>query len=259
MTSQISASHRVLFLIVLLVLCSSPALAHFPWLNAVDYTPPEGSALELNIGWGHAYPFAPFLKKEAVEGLSLTGPDTHCPKLEFVSDIEIKSTESLTIPGAYIIAATRIPGFHTKTAQGYKSSSKKGLDHVLSCSFSHMSMKAVINVGDGKGVVDKPVGHDLEIVLMKNPVDVRAGEAMPVKVLYKQKPWSGMIFATYAGFSTEKETFAYATKTDKNGQGKIRMLQPGVWLLKVSQEETYPDPLECDIESYVASLTFEVN
>lgn len=249
-------SNMIFFLMA--VIYVAPAWSHFPWINATDYTPADGAALELNIGWGHAYPFAPFLKKGSVEELNIQGPDKDCPKLSFASDIEIKSEECLTKPGAYIISAIRTPGFYSKTTQGGKQSSKKGLSNVLSCSFSHMCMKAIVNVGDGKGQTDISVGHPMEILLLKNPVDVDTGDNMPIKVLYKGKPWSGMIYATYAGFSTEKETFAYTTKTDKLGQANIRMLHSGVWLLKVSQSESYPDVTECDTENYVASLTFEV-
>lgn len=237
---------------------SSPVLAHFPWINASDYTPQTGSALDLTVGWGHAYPFSPLLPKGSVETMTLTGPGKALPKLAFTSELEISTDSSITTPGAYIVAITRKPGYHTKTATGYHASSKKGLDHVISCSYSHMSAKALINVGDGKGKVDTPVGHPLEIIPMTNPADLREGERMTVKIIYKNQPWSGMVFATYAGFSMEKETFGYATKTDKDGMAAIRILNHGVWLLKVSQEEPFPDTSECDTETYVASLTFEV-
>ena len=66
------------------------------------------------------------------------------------------------------------------------------------------------------------------------------------------------MFATYAGFSTEKDTFAYATKTDKKGEARIKILQSGIWLVKVTHEIPYTNPEECDFQSYVGTLTFMV-
>ena len=170
-----------------------------PWINLTDYTPDPDTELHMTLGWGHRYPLAGFLRKEAVENLEVRGPE-HL-ELAFSSELEIKSS-SIAAPGTYIIGAIRKPGFYTKTAQG---------------------------------------GY------------------MPVQVLFKGKPFSGNLFATYAGFSTEKSTFAYATRTDKKGRAKIRILTPGVWMIKAGHEQAYPDDKICDVESYIATLTFEVN
>ncbi|OEU70805.1 MAG: hypothetical protein BA864_12105 [Desulfuromonadales bacterium C00003093] len=244
--------------IFILMLFSAPVYAHYPWINITDYTPETGSTLQMTIGWGHKYPLAGFLKKDSLESLELIGPEKSGTGLTFVSDLEIESDESIGVAGAYVVAAIRKAGFYTKTALGGKRCSKKNLENVIRCSFSHMCMKAIVNVGEGKGRADARVGHPMEIIPLKNPVDLRAGDYMPVQVLYNGKPYNGDIFATYAGFSTEKNVFAYVTKTDKKGKGEIRILQPGVWLIKADHEEPYPDRNECDVESFVATLTFEI-
>jgi len=100
--------------------------------------------------------------------------------------------------------------------------------------------------------------HPMEIIPLKNPIDLRAGDYMPVQVLCNGEPFQGDIFATFAGFSTEKGVFAYACKTDKQGKGKIKILQSGVWMIKASHEEPYADKSECDMESFIATLTFEI-
>jgi uncharacterized GH25 family protein len=119
-------------------------------------------------------------------------------------------------------------------------------------------MKALINVGDGKGRVDTLLGHAMEIVPLINPAALHAGDALPVKILYKGKPWSGELTATYAGFSTEKNAWAQTVKTDKNGMAKISLEHGGYWLVRASQEERYPDSGECDQETFGATLTFEL-
>ncbi len=68
--------YKVLLSLVFTLLISTSAFAHYPWINLSDYTPDRGAALQMTIGWGHQYPLAGFLKKEAVEILNVSGPET---------------------------------------------------------------------------------------------------------------------------------------------------------------------------------------
>ncbi|RLB13263.1 MAG: hypothetical protein DRG63_10530 [Deltaproteobacteria bacterium] len=234
------------------------AYAHYPWINLSDYTPESGEALRMTIGWGHRYPLDGFLKSDVLESIYILGPGGEKRTVSSSSEMEFQSEEIISRPGAYIVAAKRKAGFYTKTTQGGKRCSKKGLKNVIKCFHSHMCMKAVLNVGEGKGKVDVRIGHPMEIIPLANPADLRAGDYLPVQVLLKSKPFKGMIYATYVGFSTEKNTFAYTTTTNKEGKGKIKILHSGVWMIKASHELPYPDQSECDVESFVATLTFEV-
>jgi uncharacterized GH25 family protein len=243
--------------IVFMLIFSVSAHAHYPWINMSDFTPESGSALKMTIGWGHKFPLAGFLKKNELQNLKVTGPEK--VNLKFVSNLEIESEESINTPGAYIISAVRKPGFYTKTARGGKRASKLHLKDVIKCYFSHMCMKAIINSGSGKGKVDTIIGQPMEIVPLKNPGSLHAGDYLPLRVLCQGKPFNGYIYATYAGFSTQKEVFAYTTKTDRNGRGQIRIFRPGIWLIKANQEKHYPDEKLCDVESFIATLTFEVD
>ena len=245
----------IMTLFLSLFFFASAAWAHFPWINLADYTPDAGASLKMTIGWGHHYPLDGFLKKDALETVTLIGPGKDVPAIVHTSELELASEEGLSQEGGYIVAAQRKAGFYTKTTRGGKAASKKGLDGVIRCSHSHMCMKAVANVGKG-GKVDTVVGHPIEIIPLENPAGLKAGDYLPVRVVLDGKPFSGDVFATYAGFSTDKNTFAYATSTDKKGRARIRLLQPGVWMIKVAHQIPYHDPAECDLESFVGTLTF---
>jgi len=244
-------------IIAIASLCTQ-AYAHYPWINLVDYTPEVGEALKMTIGWGHRYPLDGFLKRDALESIYILGPGGKKQTVSSSSELELQSEEGISEPGVYILAAKRKAGFYTKTTQGGKSCSKKGLKNVIKCSYSHMCTKAVVNVGEGKGKVDLRVDHPMEIIPLVNPADLRPGDYLPVQVLLKGKPFKGKIYATYVGFSTEKDTFAYSTSTNKKGKGKIKILHSGVWMIKADHEEPYTDQTECDVESFVSTLTFEV-
>lgn len=234
------------------------AYAHYPWININDYTPEKGHAFKISIGWGHRYPIDGFLSESDLEYLYIMGQGDEKIDVTPASCVEFTPETVITKPGAYLVAAQRKAGFYTKTAMGGKRRSKKGLSNIIKCYYSHMCMKAVVNVGEGKGKVNKVLGQAMEIIPLDNPADLKVGDFMTVKVLYNGKPYNGMIYATYSGFSTEENAFAYATKTDKNGTAKIKILCPGIWLIKADYQEPYSDPSECDVESFVATLTFEV-
>jgi uncharacterized GH25 family protein len=245
----------------LLAVSVLPAHAHFPWINLEDGQIDVDRNLKWTVGWGHRFPISGMMKAENIEAMTVIGPDgSGQTKAIAASELEFQSESTLTKPGAYVVAMSRKPSFYTRTKGGSKRQSKAGLTDVISCSHGNSFMKAVANVGSAGsgGKVDAVAGHAMEIVPLANPASLKVGDFLPFKVLFKGKPHSGEFFATYSGFSTENGVWAYAATTDKEGMGKLKILHSGAWLLKVDTEEAYADPKECDKESYLADLTFEV-
>ncbi len=238
-----------------------PASAHFMWINAGDYTPPIKTPVKFTIGWGHAFasPVGNVLyKQEGLEKIYMLDPDGNELRIKPNNEIDFSVEKPLKKNGAYLTVAARKEAFFTKTTKGYERQSKKGLKDVIQCGYYGMYAKAVVDVEKGGGKnLTKPVGHTLEIVPLEDPADLREGDYMPVKVLYNNEPLKTELCATYIGFSTES-AWAYTTKTNKEGMGKIKMLKSGVWLIKAGHTVPYPDPEECDQYSYSATLTFEV-
>jgi uncharacterized GH25 family protein len=162
--------------------------------------------------------------------------------------------------GTYLAVALPVNGFATKTTEGYqRGKNKKEVSNAIACSYSQKFAKSIFSVGKPSGeVFAKPLGHAMEIVPQKNPALVKVGEVLPVLVLLEGKPARTMVFGTYAGFSETSNTFAYTTRTNKEGIADIKMIHNGAWVLIVKQEEAYPDAAECDKRTVSASLTFEI-
>ena len=98
----------------------------------------------------------------------------------------------------------------------------------------------------------------MEIIPQKDPSLVKSGEVLPVKVLLDGKPARTYVYGTYAGFSEAPNTFAYTTRTNKEGIAEIKMLHNGAWVLIVKEVQPYADATECDKQTWAASLTFEI-
>jgi uncharacterized GH25 family protein len=163
-------------------------------------------------------------------------------------------------PTTFRPAALPRNGFSTKTTEGYQQGkTKKDVDDAVLCRYSQKFAKAVFTVGrPGGETVSKPLGHAMEIVPLKDPATLKAGDVLPVKVIVEGKPARTFVYGTYAGFSEFSNTFAYTTRTDKEGIARIKLIHDGAWVLIAKQEEAYPDTTECDKRAWAASLTFEI-
>ena len=65
----------------------------------------------------------------------------------------------------------------------------------------------------------------LDIVLLKNPYELKAGDSLPIKVFYRGKP--------LAGVEIEGRDHEIISTTDKDGIARVRMMQgPPVDFLK---------------------------
>ncbi|MFZ1986515.1 MAG: DUF4198 domain-containing protein [Desulfatitalea sp.] len=244
-----------------LLLSAVSAPAHDMWIEVRDYTPAPGEEITMVLGYDHHLPAREFLPKEYLDEIYLLRPDGTRVEIKGYSDVEYKAGAPLADKGSYLAVATQKGRFWTKTTEGYQSGkSKKDVKNVVSCTYSAKFAKAIVNIGAAAGsLLAKPLGHDLEIIPMADPAALRNGDFLPLQVLFKGKPLAGAdVVATYVGFSREKNTFAYATKSAADGRAKIRIATPGAWLVAVHYKEDYPDPKECDEYSFAASLTFEI-
>lgn len=244
--------------LAIVLLWSGEVRAHYPWVEVVQDQAVAKNGPQIRIGWGHSFPSESFLTNDDLEEIYFVSPTGARIAVQPKTATEFVAEKGLN-DGAYIVAAQRKVSFYTKTVDGGKRQSKKGLDNVVKCSWSTMSMKGVVTVGAGKGAVDRVVGHPLEIIPLANPAHLKVGDMLPVRVLFKGKPYSGEIAAIYHTLAEKKETPADPPfTTDADGRGSLRIASPGVWLLKAQHELPFSWPEECDVESYVATLTFAI-
>jgi len=146
-------------------------------------------------------------------------------------------------------------GFITKTTEGFKKCSKKGVKNVIKCAYAGKYAKAW--VGE-KNMVLKRVGHKLEIIPLKNPGKInKEGEgAFPFKVFWKGKPLATTVRINYLKPKSLKEVESTIT-TNGSGVFNIKMAK-GTWLLTVNLKRPYSDPQECDFYVSTATFYFEI-
>lgn len=255
------------------VLSAGSSYACHPWFNVNNYTVEKGP-IRFHIAYGHNFPFGhSFFDNEQIENLYMLGPEG---KRQEVGPRELKDGKLSQVQfeskgrlkeGIHLVVMESKGHFRAKTAKGWQRKSKaelKGEEVKGDVIFSQNYCKAIVNVGGkgGGGSYSRILGHGLEIVPLKDPAELRTNDILPIKVLHKGKPIeeSVTVYATYMGFSNEKDVFAYTALVSpcKKGIAKIRLLQPGIWMVFVNHKFPYPNSKLADVYSYQATLTFEV-
>ena len=244
-------------LIMLFMAIGTQAGAHSLWLNMDG--PPQGAGqpVTVHIGWGHKFPKDTEIKDGMLNEIAAIDSKgnrfplsrTSQSSFEFVPEHE----------GVYLIAANVHPGFVSKTTEGYKLGPKSQFEQVVSCFHYDIRTRTFLRAGKDGALPDSKTGDPLEIIPVRDPLDVKTGTDFAVKVLFRDKPLSGAkVCATYAGFSDKPSTFAATVLTDSSGCASIPITHPGPWLVSVTHEIPYPNRAECDTNKYNATMTFDV-
>ncbi len=244
------------------------AFAHTLWLNASDYSPKVypafGAKTRIYFGWGHRYPVDDFLSADGLADYALFGPDGGKQRLNPNPGGFLATAVSLKKQGVYLVGAALKPGFYTMYEQAgkihHKIGPKTGLDGVVKSLYYEEYAKALIQAGQAPDdTFKKPIGHNLEIIPLRQPSQIQQGDFLPVQVLFKGRPARYCkVYGTYSGFSSNCD-FAYSTATNAGGEARIRILQHGSWLVKAELKLPATEDLKekCNERSYSATLTFE--
>jgi uncharacterized GH25 family protein len=161
-------------------------------------------------------------------------------------------------PGYSIISGHRKGVIYTKTTQGYKQGGKKEIKNAVSTSKKYEKFcKALVKAGNADNGYSKIINDKLEIVPLTDPASVRINSEMEFKIIYDGKPFSTEVVATYDGFSTNPNTYAYLTKCNDQGVATVKITHPGTWMVRVQAESKQADQ-DYDIHVMRAILVFEV-
>jgi uncharacterized GH25 family protein len=98
-----------------------------------------------------------------------------------------------------------------------------------------------------------PVGLKLEIVPEKNPASLKAGDAMPVRVLKDGKPLVGFML----GLSREGQKRSTFQRTDAEGRATFTLGKAGQYLFRGTELRFVNEP-EINVESDFTTLTLNV-
>jgi len=250
---------KVLLALASLLLLSLPlpAQAHLFWLLPEPGVSTTAQPVQVEIGFGHKFPKDEELKPDRLEFLKVLSPDGKEVPLKPLAQTRYEFTPTQT--GTYLILAQMRPGFVSRTPEGMKMANKKEAPNATNCFRFDFAAKTLVTVGQTTQGSDRPVQTSLEIVPLQSTAALKAGEELPVRVLFQGKPLADVeIKATHDQWQDPKEMFAVTGKTDAQGEYRLKLSTPGQWLLAVYHKTPYHDPAECDENMYLGTLSLKV-
>lgn len=137
---------------------------------------------------------------------------------------------------------------------------KKGLEQSNGRERYIRHAKALVQAGEDFSVDASTlaIGYELEIVPERNPYRLKAGDRLPVRLLYRGQPAEGLLLIA---FSRSRPLEKQSLRSDEQGQVVIELDRTGTWMLKAVKILPYSsadvDP-KADWQSHWANLTFEL-
>ena len=116
--------------------------------------------------------------------------------------------------------------------------------------------KALISSGPVTAAdADRALGFTLELIAERNPYGLRPGEALPVRLMYRDQPLAG---ALVVAMNRRNPSAKLTARSGKDGRVAFRLTEPGMWLVKAVHMTDAPAGTDAQWTSFWASLTFEL-
>jgi len=138
-------------------------------------------------------------------------------------------------------------GFWSKTPNRWINKPKKEVPDAIESVHSIKYSKAILKWSDK---FSKPLGIEMEMVPLKNPLLLKAGDSLPLKVFLDGKPVEGALIGTGGRRSN--------MKTDKNGMADVKIEKTGFQIITAGIRIPLKDNPNADVSSMSAGITFEV-
>ena len=217
------------------ILTAGTASAHDYWIEK------KGVGYVVVYGHGaHRTDYNPSVVKK------VTVFNTEGKPVEFQKEISEKVILIRPTGAAALILVDLDSGYWSKTIYGWKNLPRRKASRVVEALRSYHYSKSIISWGESFRLPLAAV--KLDIVPLKNPFALKAGEGLPLKVYFNGSPLAG---ATIEG---DHEKVA---ATDKDGAAKVT-LKKGRQLITVEHKEPIKGDPDADFISVTTTLTFEV-
>jgi len=256
------------FALALILMVVSNAAAHYTFVMPEKFRVSQGETLKIGFHSADSFPDRSAIAKRLQDAALHAGGATIAIK-DLTEDGK-RMVASVTVPASGHIVATVVNAASIENMKGEsftKYLKEEGLTPIVDARARSgetdkaarerytMYAKTIMLAGTPNEAYQRPVGLPIEIVPEKDPYAMKSGESLPVRVLFKGSPASGLeLMATAAGAAPSKAQSIGRT----DAEGRIALpVTSGLWRLHTIQMERSSSP-DADWESFWATLTFEV-
>ena len=260
---------RIIHVLVAFILAAAPLAAHDMWIEPTSFLPDAGKVIgvKLRIGQdflGDPLPRDPalidqFISVDSSGRKPVYGHDGADPAgLVRVADSSLlilgyqSHPKPITLPAATFNQYLKEEGLDAiaelRTRRNQTNSEAREI-------FERCAKSLVRYGTPANAQADRALGFTLELVAEKHPYTLRAGEDLPVSLMYEGRALPG---ALVVAMNRSNPMSKISARTDRTGHVKLRLPEDGVWLVKAVHMIPAPDGSNADWASFWASLTFEV-
>jgi cobalt/nickel transport system permease protein len=227
---------KVILVASFLLLLASDLSAHEFWI--------EQKGKDFTLIYGHG------MHREDFEATKVTEVKAFDAKGKAIDVRREKRDKGLLLTPAVQPAVVLVVidnGYWSKTIYGWKNLPKRQASRVVEAIRSLNYSKALISWSD---ITQKPLADaKLDILPLKNPLELKAGDRLPLKVLYQGRPLPNV--------GVEGADHDTVATTDKDGIAQVK-ISKGYQVITVTHKEPLNDDLDADFFSTTTTLTFEV-
>ena len=251
-----------------LTLSRGPLFAHDMWIEPTTFSPASGEIIgvRLRVGQdllGDPLPrdptlFNQFFVEDAAGRKPVIGRDGGNPA----------GFLRVAMPGLLVIGYHSNPSAIEMPAEKFNQYLKEeGLDAVAALRarrnetgakaqelFSRCAKSLVLSGSPSEAQGDRLLGFTLELVAERNPYAIRAGEELPVRLTYENRPLAGALVVAMNRLNPSEKL---AARTGNDGRVRFRLRPGGMWLVKAVHMVPAPAGTHAEWTSFWASLTFE--
>jgi uncharacterized GH25 family protein len=255
--------------IAILVLACAQLPAHDMWIEPGTFTPQAGEIVVVKLRVGQDLLGDPlvrdsqlikqFIVEDAEGRKPVVGRDGGNPA-GFVRAAE---------PGVLVVGYHSNPSVVDETAEKFNQYLKEeGLDSIAALRarrnetnsrvhelFSRCAKSLVFAAPATGKQGDRVLGFPLELIAEKNPYAVKAGEDLPIRLMYESRPLAG---ALVIAMNRQNPSEKISARTGSDGRVRLPLRPGGMWLVKAVHMIPAPAGANADWQSFWASLTFEL-
>jgi len=226
-------SRAISSLFVGLVLGASVASAHDIWITL---TGPAGERRAV-VNYGHPYDRPPTVADKIIDifAISKNKQESLIKGLTTAQDGQwfVVETQPFRDDGHTLLAVRYDNGYWIKTPDGYRNATNREVPDALETLWSVKFGKALTGAG---AQWDKVLGHELEIVPLSDPLAVKPGQTLRLRVLFRGKPLVGGKIERGDGLTTVPEADIPRFTTDSDGVAEVPIVKAGPMQLVIDHD-----------------------
>lgn len=271
---------RVAFAAVVAAMLSFlPLSAHDFWIEPSTFTPALNSAVSVRFRVGEHFQGDTVARNASTIETFVVATAEGQQQIPGRAGGDPAGVFRVTAPGTMLVAYRSRPSTVELPAADFEEYlEEEGLGHVIEAralrgeagapgreQFSR-SVKAVLHAnGVASGGHDRALGLTLELIPEQDPLSLRPGATLPVRLLYEGAPLAGALIAAlsrepYGAHQRPVSVHPDAPfRARSDAQGRVHVpMSAGIWLIKAVHMVPAPEGSGVDWQSIWATLTFEV-